>query len=96
MVDLIVVEVAFATPDKQMLIAVSLNVGSTAQQAIEASGIASEFTEIDLAQLSIGVFGKACRLDKVLEQNDRIEIYRSLLQDPMDARRNRAVATRSS
>ncbi|WP_425257054.1 RnfH family protein [Methylomonas defluvii] len=87
--DLIAVEVAYATPDRQLLIPISLAANSTAKQAIEASGILREFPEIDLGQQKVGIFGQICNLDKNLSAEDRVEIYRPLKQNPMDARRGR-------
>ena len=86
------VEVAFAKADKQLIIPVKLQPGSSVQQAINVSGILNQFVEIDLTKLKVGVFGKLRDLEKTLEQGDRVEIYRPLTQNPMDARRNRAAA----
>ena len=86
------VEVVFATSDQQSIIPVKLEQGASVQQAIEESGMLNQFPEIDLIQLKVGIFGKVCDLEKTVEQGDRVEIYRPLLQNPMDARRNRAVA----
>jgi len=87
--DLIAVEVAYATPERQLLIPISLAANSTVELAIEASGILQEFPEIDLSQQKMGIFGQVCNLDKNLSAEDRVEIYRPLKQDPMDARRGR-------
>ena len=87
--ELISVEVAYATPERQILIALNLAADSTAELAINSSGILSQFTEIDLSRQKIGIFGLVCNLDKLLKDGDRVEIYRPLLQDPMVARRNR-------
>jgi len=87
------VEVAFASPEKQLVMTVSLAVGSTVRQAIDASGVVNQFPEIDLLSMPVGIFGKICQQDFVLKSGDRVEIYRPLLQNPMDARRNRAVKT---
>ncbi|WP_425311400.1 RnfH family protein [Methylomonas methanica] len=83
------VEVAYATPQRQAIIAVTLPADSTAEQAIRASGILREFPEIDLSVQEIGIFGSACKRDKTIADGDRVEIYRPLVQDPMEARRNR-------
>lgn len=87
--DLITVEVAYATPDRQLLIPLSLAANSTAEQAIDASCILRAFPEIDLSQQKVGIFGQVCNLDKNLSTEDRVEIYRPLKQNPMDARRGR-------
>ncbi len=87
------IEVAFATPGKQMLISVILSADSiyTIQQVINKSGILQQFPEIDLEKMSVGIFAKKCQLETVVESGDRVEIYRPLHQNPMDARRNRAI-----
>ncbi|MCQ8104640.1 RnfH family protein [Methylomonas sp. SURF-2] len=86
---LINVEVAYATPERQAVIAVSLPAGAAAEQAILASGILSQFAEIDLSAQKIGIFGSVCKPDRILTDGDRVEIYRPLQQNPMDARRGR-------
>lgn len=84
------VEVAYAKPDVQDLRPLDIAEGSTAEQAIRASGILERFPEIDLARHKIGIFSKPCALDQVLKPGDRVEIYRPLLADPKEARRGRA------
>lgn len=86
----ITVEVAFATPDKQLILSLHAEEGMTAQGAIEASGILVTFPEIDLKQNKIGVFGKLVKPDTVLRDKDRVEIYRKLIADPKEVRRRRA------
>ena len=87
---LIRVEVAYAKPEEQAIINVTLPEGATVEQAIVNSGILSRFPEIDLSHAKVGIFSKACKLDQVLEESDRVEIYRPLLHDPKEARRSRA------
>jgi len=88
------IEVAFASPSKQMIFSVTAAETNTVQQVINESGVLNEFPEINLLKMSVGVFGKLCKLDAKVKAGDRIEIYRPLVQNPMDARRNRAVKTR--
>lgn len=88
-VDQINVEVAYALPERQILIPLALPLGSTAGQAISASGIAGQLPDIDLARQTIGIFGTVCSPDKVLADGDRVEIYRPLRKNPMEARRER-------
>ncbi|XOZ33072.1 RnfH family protein [Halomonadaceae bacterium KBTZ08] len=86
------VEVAYARPQAQRLIAVTLPEGSTALQAIRASGIESVFPDIDLAQQSVGVFSQVIADPGTyrLRDGDRVEIYRPLEMDPKEARAKRA------
>jgi putative ubiquitin-RnfH superfamily antitoxin RatB of RatAB toxin-antitoxin module len=86
----IMVEVAYALPKQQMIVPVTVQEGTTAQAAIEASGILVKFPEINLESNKIGIFGKACKLDTVLRHLDRVEIYRPLIADPKEVRRQRA------
>lgn len=88
-VELIPVEVAYAKPEQQAIIAIDLPGDNTVEQAIQASGILRQFPEIDLSQQKVGIFGQVCQLHQTLAAGDRIEIYRPLTHDPMTARRNR-------
>jgi len=87
--DTIRVEVAYAAPERQALLELCLPAETNAIQAIEASGILQQFPEIDLGQQAIGIFGALCKPDKILADGDRVEIYRALRQNPMEARRGR-------
>lgn len=84
------VEVAYALPEEQVIIPLEVATGTTAQQAIERSGILQQFMDIDLKANKVGVFGKLVKLDTVLRANDRVEIYRPLIADPKEVRRQRA------
>ncbi len=85
------VSVAYARPDKQLSLSICVDENTTVQQAIDESGILNTFDEIDLLEMPVGIFGKVCTLETIVDQGDRIEIYRPLKQHPMDARRSRAV-----
>lgn len=85
------IEVAYAKPEEQVILALKLPEGSSVEQAIKASGVLTRFPEIDLSGSNrVGIFGNVCGMDRILNQADRIEIYRPLLIDPKDARRRRA------
>jgi uncharacterized protein len=88
--ELINVEVAYATPEQQVIVALKMPEGATAEQAIHASGLLHNFQEIDETDLKAGIFGSVCKLDQLLKQGDRVEIYRPLIHDPKEARRQRA------
>lgn len=90
MVKLIDVEVAFANPEQPLIIQLKVAKGSSVQQVIKLSGIAKQVADIDLTSLKVGVFSQLCGLDKIVEQDDRVEIYRPLQHHPMEARRKRA------
>ena len=86
----ILIEVAYALPKKQLIIPIKVKIGTTAQEAIQLSGITKKFPEIDLSVNQIGIFGKLTQLDHVMRERDRIEIYRPMIADPKEIRRQRA------
>jgi putative ubiquitin-RnfH superfamily antitoxin RatB of RatAB toxin-antitoxin module len=84
------VEVAYATPARQEIIEVSVRPGTTVEQVILASGMLARFPEIEVTRQRVGIFGETARLQDVVRDGDRVEIYRSLVADPKEARRMRA------
>lgn len=85
------VEVIYATPQRQIIMEVKVSPFATIKEAIEISGILDKFPDIDLAVNKVGVFGKLSKLQGTLRKGDRIEIYRKLLADPKEVRRQRAL-----
>ncbi len=86
------VEVAYARADTQAIIAVAVAPGTTLGQAVELSKIRDRFPEIDLKSNKTGIFGKATKVDQIVREGDRIEIYRPLIADPKQVRKERAAA----
>ena len=86
----IMVEVAYALPEEQVIISIKVPTIFNVQQAIEKSGIQKKFPSIDLSKNKVGIFGKKTTLDHTLNDRDRIEIYRPLILDPKEMRRKRA------
>ena len=84
------IEVVYALRDEQALIALEVPEGVTARQAVERSGLAARFPEIDPARVKLGIFGCVTSADTILRDGDRVEVYRPLEADPKDARRTRA------
>jgi len=86
------VEVAFARPDKQEIISLDVEEGTTAVEAVKRSGIAGMFPEVDPDNDDMGVFGKVIKNPSAheLRDGDRVEVYRPLKIDPKQARLNRA------
>ena len=84
------VEVVYALPEKQYSRSVSLDEGATVGQAIKASGLLSLRKDIDLNSNKVGIFSRPVKLDDVVQDGDRVEIYRPLIADPKEMRRQRA------
>jgi putative ubiquitin-RnfH superfamily antitoxin RatB of RatAB toxin-antitoxin module len=85
------IEVAYAVPDKQVLLSLSVPQGTTVAEGIEQSAIQDEFPELKMDIKAVGIFSRKVSLDHVLREGDRIEIYRPLIADPKEARRQRAL-----
>ncbi len=88
--DAIQIEIAYGLPHKQKLLSLPVNQGTSVECAISESGILELFPEIDLTVNKVGVWNKAVKLSTVLEDLDRIEIYRPLIADPKEVRKRRA------
>ncbi len=86
----IMVEVSYALPETQVIVPLEVAQGTTIEQAIKQSGVLVTFPEIDLATNKVGIFSKFGKLDQVLRERDRVEIYRKLIADPKEVRKQRA------
>ncbi|QTF09799.1 RnfH family protein [Brenneria izadpanahii] len=88
------VEVIYALPERQYLRTITLAEGSTVKQAIVASGLLELRRDIDLQTNKVGIYSKAAKLTDTLNDGDRVEIYRPLIADPKELRRQRAERTK--
>lgn len=84
------IEVAYATPEKQKIVECLIAPGTSPRDAVKQSKILEFFPEIDPENCDLGVFGKVVPPDYELVEGDRIEIYRPLIADPKEIRRQRA------
>ncbi len=84
------IEIAYATPELQKIIECQVDPGISPREAVRQSGIKQYFAEIDPDTCDLGVFGKSIAEDYNLVDGDRIEIYRPLIADPKEVRRQRA------
>lgn len=94
---LIKIEVAYATPERQLIVPLNVPVGTTALEAVQQSDIANEFAEIDIDKDPMGIFSKPLdgkgrpKPDEYeMCAGDRVEVYRPLIIDPKAARLDRA------
>jgi putative ubiquitin-RnfH superfamily antitoxin RatB of RatAB toxin-antitoxin module len=88
--DEIEVSVVYALPLRADSVTLLVPAGTTVEQAIRRSGLLERFPEIDLTRDRIGIYSRWVRLDAVLREGDRIEVYRPLAADPKEVRRQRA------
>ncbi|MBM7344231.1 RnfH family protein [Pantoea coffeiphila] len=86
----IAVEVVYALPEKQYLYSVKVPEGSTVEDAIKASGVLDLRSDIDLQENKVGIYSRPVKLHDEVQCGDRIEIYRPLIADPKELRRQRA------
>ena len=92
-----VVEVAFALPEKQKIVEVLVDPGTTAFSAVKKSPIQAEFPSLDIESADMGMFGQSFGTkglkpvrEHPVQPGDRIEIYRPLIADPKEVRKKRA------
>ncbi len=84
------VEVVYALPQEQRVLSLMVDSSMTVEEIIQQSGVLTLYPEIDLAKNKVGVFSRNVKLDSLVRDHDRIEIYRPLLADPKEIRRKRA------
>ena len=83
------IEVAYALPNEQRIFELEVPAGCDVEQAIKHSGVLNAYPQIDLATDKVGIYGKICKLTASLRNKDRIEIYRKLIADPKESRRQK-------
>lgn len=82
--------VTYAPAARQVCeVVLRLPAGSTVAQALDASGLAGKFPELDLLHAPVGVWGRKAAREQPLRALDRVEVYRPLRIDPKAARRER-------
>jgi len=86
------VTVVLAEPARQQVVSQAVEVGTTAWQAVRATGLLDGREDLDVAGLAVAIHGKQVERDRVLEAGDRVEILRPLPQDPKLRRRRLARA----
>jgi putative ubiquitin-RnfH superfamily antitoxin RatB of RatAB toxin-antitoxin module len=89
------VSVVAALPGEQRLVELDLAEGATAWDAVVASGLLALYAGTPAAQITVGVWSRACAREAVLREGDRVEIYRPLRADAKAMRRSRARLTPS-
>lgn len=90
MADMLNIEICYAMSDKQELVRIRVPEGATLQQGLEASGLLVKHPEIDVKKNKFGIWNKLSKLDASLRDKDRVEIYRPLIADPKEVRKQRA------
>lgn len=90
MAEKIHIEICYAMAHKQEVVSLKMDAGANVQQAVESSGLLGKYPEIDLKKNKFGIWNKLSKLDAVLRDHDRIEIYRPLIADPKEVRKQRA------
>ncbi len=88
---MIAIQVCYAVNEKTVVLQLIVKNNSTIREAIDCSQILLTCPEIDIDKCKVGIFGKLKSLETLLQQDDRVEIYRPLVADPMEARRRRIV-----
>lgn len=87
----IAVEVVLAMPTRQELVSLEVSEGTTLAEAITLSGLPDRFDGFELDLNKVGIFGQKADPQRVLAAGDRVEIYRPLIADPKEVRRQRAL-----
>jgi uncharacterized protein len=92
----IAVEVVYAEPQRAISKPLRVAQGASVADALRLAALDPDFAGLDPAHSAVGIFGKLTRPDQLLQEGDRIEIYRPLSADPKTARRARAKQARNT
>jgi hypothetical protein len=85
------IEIVYALADKQLILPLNVPEGTTLGQAVQESGMLRQYPELDLGgRNKVGIWSKLVKLDAALREGDRVEIYRPLIADPKEVRKQRA------
>lgn len=84
------IEVVYALKERQKVIVLEVFPGTTAREAAVMSGLDEFFSTLAVDTVPLGVYGERVDDDYVVADGDRVELYRPLVLDPMEARRQRA------
>jgi hypothetical protein len=84
------VEIIYALAQRSIAKALCLPPGASIADALKLAARDEIFQGLNLANATVGIFGKVASRDQALKDGDRIEIYRPLLEEPKLARRKRA------
>jgi putative ubiquitin-RnfH superfamily antitoxin RatB of RatAB toxin-antitoxin module len=90
------VEVSYAEPQRAIVKTYRLAAPATVEDALRLAAADPRFSGIDLTHAVVGIFGTVAVPGQVLEDGDRVEIYRPLAADPKSARRARAAEARKN
>ncbi len=88
--DRVRVLVIYAAPERIWRQDLNVPAGTTAGEALAGSRFAREFPNYPYETVALGIYGQACAPDHCLADGDRLEVYRSLVFDPLESRRRRA------
>ena len=94
----IAIEVVYATAERQWLLACEVPAGTSVSAALRLSGLAEQVPGLDLAHCPVGIFGKLVSdpAARQVQAGERLEVYRPLLVDPLEARKRRAAKARAA
>lgn len=84
------VKICCATSDEITLLDLHVERGTTIADILSEPSILANFPVLQQSDCKLGIFGKLKSPETILQDQDRLEIYRPLIFDPMQARRRRA------
>ena len=90
MVASVEIEVVYITTDELFLESIELPASTTVSEALDTVGIYTKFPELAESPPKVGIYGKVVSISQQVKDGDRIEVYRPLIFDPKEARRQRA------
>jgi putative ubiquitin-RnfH superfamily antitoxin RatB of RatAB toxin-antitoxin module len=95
MSDEIGIAVAYALPERQVVVKLRVPSGTTVAEAVHLSSLSTRFPELSSAPLNCAIFGRVVPLGQIVAEGDRVEVLRPLSIDPKESRRRAAARARN-
>jgi len=83
----------YALPECSWVEALRLPAGASVADALDAVADREGFAQLDLKAMPVGIFGERVERTRLLQDGDRVELYRQLQIDPREARRQRSATS---
>lgn len=84
------VKMCYTTSGEIIFLNLRVEQGTSIADILNEPSILARFPVLEKSDYKVGIFGKLKSPETILQDQDRLEIYRPLIFDPMEARRRRA------
>ena len=89
------VELVYIDTDEEFIMSLDMAAAATVADAVEQSQVLDKFPSLKAVDYQLGIYSQEVSAETRLQAGDRVEVYRPLVLDPMEVRRQRAKVSRT-